>query len=73
MYAHPYLLRLIAEEHNRNMRSTAAAARLSRQARRARRARPAASHAAVPDSRLDLLHTIPQPGELREEMARRAA
>lgn len=74
MYANPYLLRLIAEEHSREMRSTAAAARLARLARRGRRARAAAPLAAVgPDSPRGLLRTIPQPRESGEAVAHRAA
>ncbi len=73
MYAHPYLLQLIAEEHNREMRSTAAAARLARQARRSRHTR-SASHAALRRGPSHgLLRTIPQPRESKETMAHRAA
>jgi hypothetical protein len=70
MYAHTYLLQLIAEEQTREMRSAAARARL---ARRARRTRSAARHEAVPGSGRDLLSAIPQPREPQEVMARRAA
>jgi hypothetical protein len=74
MYTHPYLSQLIAEEHSRDLRSTAAAATLAREARRARRGRPAARHAAaVPGTSGSLVRAIPQPREPQEETAHRAA
>jgi len=73
MYANSYLLQLIAEEHGRDMRSTAAAANVARQARRARRARSAASRSARVLGAQRLLGTIPQPRKSQEEAAHRAA
>ena len=73
MYAHPYLLQLIAEERNRDMRSWAATSSRARQARRARRTRSAASPAAAALGSQRLLHTIPQPRKPEEASAHRAA
>ena len=73
MYAHPYLMQLIAEEHNRDMRSTAATARLARQARRSRHARSASHAVRSRGIARGLLHTIPQQRESKETMAHRAA
>jgi hypothetical protein len=75
MYAHTYLLQLVAEERTREMRSTAARARLAREARlgRAHRTRLAARHAAATESRRGLLRAIPQLREPQDVMARRAA
>jgi hypothetical protein len=73
MYANSYLLQLIAEEHGRDMRSTAAAANVARQARRARRARSAASRPARLLGAQRLLPTIPQPRRSQEEAAHPAA
>jgi hypothetical protein len=73
MYANPYLMRLIAEEHARDMLSTAATARLARQARRSRHAR-LASHAALSHgTSRGLLQTIPRQRESTETMAHKAA
>jgi len=74
MYAHPYLLQKIAEEHSRDMRSTAAAANLARRARRGRRGRPAPRHAAAAQGTASsLLRTIPRPRAPQEETTHRAA
>jgi hypothetical protein len=74
MYQHPYLLQKIAEEHSRDMRTTAAAVSLARQARRDRRGRPAARHAAATAvSSGRLLRAIPRPRAPQEETAHRAA
>jgi hypothetical protein len=73
MYANSYLLQLIAEEHGRDMRSTAAAANVARQARRARRARSAAARTARHLGAQHLLRSIPQPRKSHEEAAHRAA
>jgi hypothetical protein len=73
MYAHPYLMQLIAEEHTREMRSAAATARLAREARRARRSRSAAGAAAVQGSARHVLRAIPQPGHAQDGISHRAA
>jgi hypothetical protein len=71
MYPHPYLMQMVAEEHTKSMRSTAAAVTLARKARRARR--EAAHAAAGAHSASGLLRTIPQPRESEEALAHRAA
>jgi hypothetical protein len=73
MNSHPYLMRLMAQEHIRDMTSTAATARLARQARRSRHAQPApqAAHGRHPSN--GLLRTIPQPRKSEETMTHRAA
>jgi hypothetical protein len=71
MYPHPYLQQMVAEEHIRSMRSTAAAITLARKARRARRA---AAHAAVGTPSVSgRLHAIPQPRKSEETLEHRAA
>jgi hypothetical protein len=73
MYANPYLMRLIADEHSRDMRSHAAMARQARQARRSRHAQSSSPAAVNRPVSHGLLRTIPQPRKSQEDTARRAA
>jgi hypothetical protein len=73
MYSHPYLMKLMADEHTRDMTSTAAAARLARQARRSRHAQQASHAAQSRRASHGLLRTIPQPRKSEETMTHRAA
>jgi hypothetical protein len=73
MYSHPYLMRLVADEHTRDMTSAAATARLARQARRFRRAQSASPAVHSQRTSHGLLRTIPLPRKSEETMTHRAA